>query len=254
LGLTLYYTLGNVGQFRYYRCEACTLVNYDLAGGLDQRQYVELVDPSDDRAERNYDKDATWRFVETHLPIPRRFLDIGCGTGRLLYLAKRSGSIVKGLELSAEMADLARRRVGADVVVGDFLKIDLTSEDRYDLITLRHVLEHLPDSRLAMIRINRLLRPGAHALLEFPNIEGADRKLKRFVIRMGLYKRQFSADFVAGHCNEFCKSSFAYLAEQTGFTIVHWETYSMKPLTNFIYNRIHIGNKARVLIRKRQEY
>ena len=117
-GLTPYYTLGPRGQFRYYRCPTCTLVNYDLSGGLDQRQYVELVDPRDDRAERNRDKDATWRFVEMHLPLPTRFLDIGCGSGRLLHLAKRSGSIVKG-----------------------------TAEDRYDLITLRHVLEHLPDSR-----------------------------------------------------------------------------------------------------------
>ena len=85
---------------------------------------MELVDPRDDRAERNRDKDATWRFVEMHLPP----------------------SIVKGLELSVEMADLARRSTGADVVVGDFMRLDPTAE-RYDLIALRHVLEHLPDSR-----------------------------------------------------------------------------------------------------------
>ena len=184
---------------------------------------MELVDPRDDRAERNRDKDATWRFVEMHLPLPTRFLDIGCGSGRLLHLAKRSGSIVKGLELSVEMADLARRSTGADVVVGDFMRLDPTAE-RYDLIALRHVLEHLPDSRLAMTKVNRLLKPGGHALLEFPNIEGADKRLKRLATRLGLYKRKFAADFVAGHCNEFCKTSFAYLAEQTGFAIVRWET------------------------------
>ena len=59
--------------------------------------------------------------------------------------------------------------------------------------------------------------PRSRAPARFP-------KLKRLATRLGLYKRKFAADFVAGHCNEFCKTSFAYLAEQTGFAIVRWET------------------------------
>ncbi|MEU8222354.1 methyltransferase domain-containing protein [Kribbella sp. NPDC048915] len=41
----------------------------------------------------------------------RRVLDVGCGSGPLLAALRDHGAIVSGFELSAEMIDLARRRV-----------------------------------------------------------------------------------------------------------------------------------------------
>ncbi len=251
--LYLCYTLGSHGQFRYYRCPSCKLVNYDLRGGLDQSQYTELVDPRDEAAERNRDKDATWQFIARYLRTPGTFLDIGCGPGRLLYLAQRAGWAVRGLELSAEMAEFAAARLGAEVLVADFLEYQPRPEDRFDLVSLRHVLEHLHDPVFAMTRINGLLTLGGHAILEFPNIDAADKRLKRLLVGWGLHRRKYAGDFVTGHCNEFCRSSFEHLLRKSGFRLVRWETYSHKPLTNFIYNRIHIGNKARALIRKEAE-
>jgi 2-polyprenyl-3-methyl-5-hydroxy-6-metoxy-1,4-benzoquinol methylase len=119
----------------------------------------------------------------------------------------------------------------------------------FDLICLRHVLEHLPDSLLAMRKIREMLAPGGMVLVEMPNIEGIDTKLKRWMADTGLHRKQFASDYVVGHCNEFCRHSFEYLAAQTGFDLLRWETYSKKRLTNFVYNRIPIGNKARALIR-----
>jgi SAM-dependent methyltransferase len=251
--LYLYYTLGAHDQFRYYRCPSCKLVNYDLGGGLDQSQYTELVDPLDDTAPRNLDKDATWRFIERYVPAPGSFLDIGCGPGRLLYLAKRAGWTVRGLELSAAMAEFARERLDAEILVADFLDYRPRPEDRFDLVSLRHVLEHLRDPLFAMRKINGLVKPGGRAILEFPNIDAADKRLKRLLIEWGLHRRKYGEDFVTGHCNEFCRTSFEHLLAKTGFELVRWETYSHKPVTNFIYNRIHIGNKARALIRKEAE-
>ncbi len=252
--LTPYYTLGRHGEFTYFRCPECTLVNYDLSGGLDQEQYIELTDPTDDSARRNRDKDASWRFVERWLPQPGRFLDIGCGTGRLLYLAQRSGWQAYGLELSEEAARQAREIVGAPVVVGDFLTLEPEPGENYDLISLRHVLEHLVDPVLALRQIGARLGPGGHALFEIPNIEGADKRLKRLLVNAGWHQRRFAEDFLPGHCNEYCRESFEFLLQRTGFELVRWETYSMKPLTNFIYTRVHIGNKARALVRKAGQF
>jgi SAM-dependent methyltransferase len=251
--LYLYYTLGADAQFRYYRCRSCKLVNYDLGGGLDQSQYTELVDPRDDTAARNLDKDATWRFIERHVPGAGSFLDIGCGPGRLLYLAQRAGWTVQGLELSASMAEFAAQRLGAEVLVADFLEYRPRPDDRFDLVSLRHVLEHLRDPVFAMTKINGLVKPGGHAILEFPNIDAADKRLKRLLVDRGLHRRKYSDDFVTGHCNEFCRTSFEHLLGKTGFRLVRWETYSHKPITNFLFNRIHIGNKARALIQKQGE-
>lgn len=251
--LYLYYTLGNDGQYRYYKCQYCSLVNYDLSNGVDQAQYTTIFyDPTDDRQKKNLDKDQSFRFIQKNLRTPGHLLDIGCGTGRLLHLAKQAGWQVKGLELSSDMAEFVRRRVGVEVQVADFMEMAPDSHDlgRYDLVVLRHVIEHLPDSVLAMAKIARLMKPSGFLLLEMPNIEGLTMKWSRAVVKSGLYKRRFSPDYKAGHCNEFCRRSMHYLARHTGFSVIRWETYSMKRIPNWFYNRVHIGNKARVLLRR----
>lgn len=250
--LKLYYRQGAEGQFRYYRCTNCHLVNLDLKAGLDQAQYTDdWVDPTDDSASRNRDNDATYEFICRRIARPGRLLDLGCGNGRLLYRARLDGWQAKGVELSAEAAVRVQAEIGVPVVAANFLEMTPAEEDRahFDLVCLRHVLEHLPDSQLAMNKIRELLAPGGMVLVEMPNIEGIDTKLKRWMADAGLHRKKYPSNFVVGHCNEFSRGSFEYLAAQTGFHLLRWETYSKKRLTNFIYNRIPIGNKARALIR-----
>lgn len=251
--LSLYYTLGSDGRYKYYKCAQCSLVNFDLSGGLDQAQYTTIFyDPTDGRQKRNLDKDQTFRFIQKRIEKTGTMLDIGCGTGRLLYLAKQAGWQVKGLELSADMAEFVHQRVGAPVQVADFMEMTPDPDDvaRYDLVVLRHVLEHLPDSILAMEKVSALLKPDGYLLLEIPNIEGFTMKWSRTVVKLGLYKRRFAPDYKAGHCNEFCLDSMRFLAQHAGFSLERWETYSMKRIPNWIYNRVHIGNKARALLRR----
>jgi SAM-dependent methyltransferase len=251
--LSLYYTLGNDGRFRYYRCAHCALVNYDLAAGLDQAQYTTaFVDPTDDRLRRNHDKDQSFAFLSRYVSPPARLLDIGCGTGRLLYLARRAGWDARGLELSAEMAAFVRERVGVEVVAGDFLQLEPGAGEReaYDVVCLRHVLEHLPDALGAMARIRALTRPGGYFLVEMPNVEALAKKWLRLAVRLGIHRRAFPANFVAGHCNEYCRRSFEFLLARSGFSLVRWETYSKKPLADWLLNRIPVGTKARALARR----
>jgi 2-polyprenyl-3-methyl-5-hydroxy-6-metoxy-1,4-benzoquinol methylase len=251
--LSLHYTLGNDGRFRYYKCANCRLVNLDLAAGLDQTQFnQEFHDPTVDSS--GWDKmiDATFAFLVRHVPDARSLCDVGCGNGRLLLLGRDAGWRVLGLELESHVAARTASKLGVDVIAGNFLDYEPPREhaESYDVVCLRHVLEHLPDSRLAMRRLSELLRPGGHAVLEFPNIDGLDKRLKRFLVNAGLHHRRFREDFVAGHCNEFCRNSFEYLLDKTGFRLIRWETYSKKPLTNWVYNRVHVGNKARALVQK----
>lgn len=251
--LVLYYTLGNSGQCRYYRCRGCGLVNYDLSGGLDQTQYAtERVDPTDDGNRRNRDNDQAFRFLSRLVP-PGRILDIGCGNGRLLWAARRAGWQAKGLELSPELARYAAERTGVEVMTGDFLSTDPAPEDRgaYDVVSLRHVLEHLPYPLEAMKRIRSLLKPGGYLLVEMPNIEGWSKRWVRFIVNTGVHRRQFPADFAAGHCCEYSRRSFGELLRRCDFELVRWETYTKKPWANWFLNHVPIGTKARALARRR---
>jgi len=45
-------------------------------------------------------------------------------------------------------------------------------------------------------------------------------------------------------------TGFKYLLKETGFELVRWETYSFKPVPDFMYNHLHFGTKARAVVRR----
>lgn len=248
-----FYTLGNDGQFRYFRCANCGLANYDLGGGMDQSQYTRIVvDPSDDTNPRNHHNDAAFRFLQKNLPTPGRLMDVGCGNGRILWRAKQAGWYVKGLELSEEMSRYASEMVGCEVVANDFLQEEPPPQDResFDVVSLRHVLEHLPYPLVAMEKISNLLKPGGHLLVEIPNIDGWSKRWVRFIAGTGLHKRRFPPDFMTGHLCEYSHRSFSELMNRSGYRLLKWETYTKKPVGNWLLEKFPIGTKARALAQR----
>lgn len=131
------------------------------------------------------------------------------------------------------------------MITRNFLEFDDSGAVKYDVVVLRHVLEHLPDPVLAMRKINGLLVPGGRAILEFPNIAAWELTLKRRMKNLGLHRKKYRDGYVPGHCTEFSRKSFGFLAAAAGFEIEVWETYSYHPFTNFLLGCIPAGVKAR---------
>lgn len=98
-------------------------------------------------------------------------LDIGCGPGVFLVLAQRAGYEVSGLELNPELAQKARERTGAEVVVGDIATADLGGRT-FDVITLLDLIEHVPDPVAILRRCRIWLKPGGHLVVYTPNHSG----------------------------------------------------------------------------------
>jgi len=241
---------GRNSDLHYYQCQDCLLWNYDMSLGMDQTQYtVRYVSPLDTNYRTNTDVAQSWKFLRRHAPDPGRIMDIGCGNGCLLHLAREEGWQVRGMELSADAAKAIKDDQGIEVDVANFLEYDNPDGDVYDVVVLRHVLEHLPDSILAMQKIGSLLRPGGLALLEFPNTRSISYTLKRFLKKRGLRNAKYSEDWRPGHCNEFCRHSFKVLLEKTGFELIVWQTYSSKPLADAFYRLFPVASKARALVR-----
>lgn len=249
--LQLIMTDGSDCNLNYYRCDNCSLWNYDLDCGVDQTQYTEsYTSPSVAEFKQNVEQSRSWSYVKQRLTEPGALLDVGCGNGGLLYFARNDGWQVRGLELSAAAAKSIKEDTGIDVTVANFLSYEGDDVGTYDLVALRHVLEHLPDSIRAMEQIGGLLKPNGHALLEFPNTASAAYLVKRFLKNRGLKNKKYSKDWRPGHCNEFCREAFIFLLQKTGFELVDWQTYSNKPIGTFFYRLAPIGSKARALVRK----
>jgi SAM-dependent methyltransferase len=90
-------------------------------------------------------------------------LDVGCGTGRYLErAAARGAEHVYGVDSSASMIELARRRLDAtgsrvDLVVGCFPDVDI--RDRFDVVLVVGVLDYV-QAPIALLRTARELCVG----------------------------------------------------------------------------------------------
>lgn len=247
--LPLFYTQGDRGQYPFYRCPSCRLVVYDRSAGVNQEKYVlRAVDP-EAPTRQNRGHRQTYAFVKRHARPPGRMLDLGCGDGTLLYFARRDGWTVQGVELYPEQTRLLRDRLGLPVETADITSYRGEAASQ-DVVVLTHVLEHLPDPVGALAKIRDLLSPRGVGVLEFPNIDALDARVRRLLERLGVHRRAYAPTYVPGHVHEFCRASFVVAAARAGLRVEHWETYALNPLKYLLYRYAPLGNKARVLVRR----
>lgn len=111
------------------------------------------------------------------LPGPARgeLLDIGCGGGSFLRLAKAVGWSVHGVDVD-EKALAVARAANIDVALGGIELFD-GQKELFDVITLSHVIEHVHDPNIVLKACWRLLKPGGIFWIEAPNFDSYGRKL-----------------------------------------------------------------------------
>jgi len=97
-----------------------------------------------------------------------RLLDIGCGRGEMLYVAKESGWDVLGVDVSTGFADYARHKFGVEVVTGDLKDINPAC-GKFDAASLISVLQHAYDPAGLLKSINQKLKNGGLLFLEVMN-------------------------------------------------------------------------------------
>jgi SAM-dependent methyltransferase len=101
-------------------------------------------------------------------------LDIGCGWGRWMLSAARSGYYPVGIDIKPQSAAAANRVLKVHGYTGHASAGDLTSlpfrDDRFDLAFSYSVLQHAPKTSAAacLREIHRVLKPGGHCLIELP--------------------------------------------------------------------------------------
>lgn len=122
----------------------------------------------------------TWkrcRFVTRHVS-GGRLLDIGCATGNFLRgMAEQPGEWdLHGVELSDEVAQIARERYGLQIKTGT-LEQAAFPDAHFEAITLWDVLEHLHDPGATLQEIWRILKPGGLLVIRVPNQDSWDARL-----------------------------------------------------------------------------
>lgn len=99
-----------------------------------------------------------------HLVQGRDWLDVGAGDGGILEVMGPLATSAVGIEPNARMRAWAAER-GLKVAAS----VDELGDSHFDVITLFHVFEHLPDPVADLRRLRTLLRPGGRLVIEVPH-------------------------------------------------------------------------------------
>jgi 2-polyprenyl-3-methyl-5-hydroxy-6-metoxy-1,4-benzoquinol methylase len=111
-------------------------------------------------------------FFVKRVKAGERVLDIGCGIGAVAYdVAEKSKAVVVGIDMNADYLTIARQRFAhpqVRYILGDVLK-DLPGE-RFDVVILSNVLEHLPERPQFLRRVRQAVHP-TRFLIRIPMFE-----------------------------------------------------------------------------------
>jgi 2-polyprenyl-3-methyl-5-hydroxy-6-metoxy-1,4-benzoquinol methylase len=111
------------------------------------------------------------QLINSQQPNKGSILDIGAGTGDFLAVAKENGWQTVGVEPSDKAKAIAMKK--AVSFVEDTAGLESHS---FDVITMWHVLEHVPDLESQIKELKRLLKPSGTLIIAVPNFKSFDAK------------------------------------------------------------------------------
>lgn len=146
-------------------------------------------------------------------------LDVGCGNGRYLRTMRSLGWQVEGVELNRQSAEFCRS-TQLSVHNGDLASAQFPSAS-FDVITARHVIEHIPTPHDFMAELARLLKPGGHLVVETPNFSS---------LGWALFGTKWYATGIPYHLMLFSPGNLALLASRHGLVPVRQELETSQKL------------------------
>lgn len=147
-------------------------------------------------------------------------LDVGSGLGAFLRLARENGFEVNGIEPNYEAATMLQERYGT--FVHNCMLEELNTPDRYNVITMWDLLEHVPDPRLAISKSHDLLSPRGLLVLETPARDSFIHWLAKgaYRVSIGRIKRPLFRVYGVHHLQYFSESSLRGFLASCDFEIV----------------------------------
>ena len=111
------------------------------------------------------------KLINQWQPEKGTLLDIGAGTGDFLLEAKKQNWIITGIEPNDKAKQIAIQK---GVSFGTNLE-ELANES-FDVISMWHVLEHVPNLEEQIATLKRLLKPNGTIIIAVPNFKSYDAK------------------------------------------------------------------------------
>lgn len=219
LGVLIHKGTRDVGAIDVYQCSNCgTKFLSNLDGEKDyENGFMHEKNPLSgldmEKKLQSLHKDDKRRFEKVkELCRNKKVLDFGCGFGGFLNYCSEVTDMCCGVELGKDERDYLKSKG-----IRCFRTIDET-EDKFDVITLFHVFEHLSDPESWLDKFSDYLADNGQLIIEVPHAND---------ILLSLYANNKFADFTywSAHLFLFTAESLSMLVERSGKYLIMSSEY-----------------------------
>ncbi|MGH8249507.1 MAG: class I SAM-dependent methyltransferase [Steroidobacteraceae bacterium] len=167
---------------------------------------------------------ARWLLDSLPGPDQKKIFDYGFGSGAFLIQVMRQGHTACGADLSRQnVRQLAeycvRNGLAATMVDLSCSPLEAMRQDRFDVITLFQVIEHLSEPLAEVVRLSQFQLPGGLIYIECPNQAAVLAWAKRFT-RFPTTRRLFWGSMkYPEHLHGFNRRSLRRLLETAGYEV-----------------------------------
>ena len=103
-------------------------------------------------------------------------IDIGCGPGIFLDIAKKCGYQVIGVDVSTEVVNMVKKKYNVRVIKGEFPQVKINN-DNVGVITAFQTIEHVRNPLILLQSIYRTIKPGGLVVMTTLNLDSVWRKI-----------------------------------------------------------------------------
>jgi SAM-dependent methyltransferase len=158
-------------------------------------------------------------------------LELGIGHGytpSIFNAACDRHVIIEGSQVVIDLFNEKSPDFSGEVVFSYFEDFD--TEERFDVIVMGFVLEHVEDPGLVLDRFRKFLKPGGKLFAAVPNAKSMNRRLG---VELGKIDDIYSLnanDLALGHRRQYCRDTFQQELERHGYSMTYQEGIYLKPL------------------------
>lgn len=213
-------TIFFLNNYRFIQCRLCkfTIIK-PIPEEKERREYYKNFKYNTGfQNEKIIRKDArsTLSFLEQLNPNKGKILDVGCGAGFFLDEAQKQNWDCIGVDFANETINYGISKFNLNLITGDFLSIKFPRE-KYDVITLNQVIEHLSNPMPTLKKVHALLKYNGIVCIATPNNQSIMSKIQ---------KENFNYIIPPEHIIYFSPQNFSKLLTFFGYKIIKIRTWS----------------------------
>lgn len=183
----------------------------DITKYYDSNNYISHTDESKSLLEKVYQRvkkitlSQKVKLINNYSQEQKTILDIGCGTGEFLSTAKTDNWNTIGVELSTQAREIAIKK---NLTI--YKSLESITNQKFNIITLWHVLEHLPNLDKQINLIENLLEENGTLIIAVPNYKSHDAQY---------YRQYWAAYDTPRHLWHFSKTSITKIFKEHNLSV-----------------------------------